>query len=45
VAIPAYERWVPSNFWDDVLLKPESVAQPQSLVVDSVLKDCKKLDA
>ena len=45
VTIPAYERWVPSQFWDDALVKPESVAQPQSVVMESVLKDCQKLDA
>ena len=45
VNIPAYERWVPSQFWDDVLANPESVAEPQSVVMESVLKDCQKLDA
>jgi hypothetical protein len=45
VTIPAYERWVPSQFWDDALVKPESVAQPQSVVMESVLRDCQKLDA
>jgi hypothetical protein len=45
VSIPAYERWVPSSYWEDALVKPDSVAQPQSVVLESVLKDCKKLDA
>ena len=45
VTIPAYERWVPSQFWDDLLVKPQSVAQPESVVMDSVLKECQRLDA
>jgi len=45
LAIPEYERWIPNQFWDDVLVKPESVAEPQSVVMESVLKDCHRLDA
>lgn len=44
-SIPAYERWVPSQYWDDALVTPASVAQNQTVVMESVLKDCAKLDA